>query len=77
MDRQAATEPWTAGTSPSPSTVPQVDWLYDPILTTDLFLAIASQPIGDSTPEDWLAEQMASDEGCTPTCRSPSTAAPD
>ena len=44
--------------------VPQVDWLYDPALTSDLFLAIASQPIGDSTPEDWVAEQLASEEGC-------------
>ena len=29
-----------------------------------LFLTFASQPIGDSTPEDWVAEQMASEEGC-------------
>lgn len=64
---QAATEPWTASTFPLEFPVPQVDWLYDPTLTSDLFLAIASQPIGDSTPEDWLAEQMASGEGCTAT----------
>lgn len=30
-------------------------------------MTIASQPIGDSTPEDWVAEQMASGEGCTAT----------
>ena len=48
--------------------MPEVDWLYDPTLAAgDLFLAIASQPIGDSTPEDWVAEQMASDEGCDTT----------
>ena len=41
--------------------------LHDPILTDHLFLAIASQPIGDATPEDWVAEQMAGDEGCTAT----------
>jgi hypothetical protein len=64
---QAATEPWTASTFPLSFPDPQVDWLYDPILEADLFLAIASQPIGDSTPEDWVAEQMASDEGCTAT----------
>jgi hypothetical protein len=65
---QAATEPWTASTFPLSFPVPEVDWLYDPTLTAgDLFLAIASQPIGDSTPEDWLAEQMASDEGCDTT----------
>ena len=61
---EAATEPWTASTFPLSFTVPQVDWLYDPDLEADLFLAIASQPIGDSTPEDWVAEQMASEEGC-------------
>jgi hypothetical protein len=61
---QAATEPWTASTFPLNFPVPQVDWLYDPTLTSDLFLAIASQPIGDFTPEDWVAEQMAGDEGC-------------
>jgi hypothetical protein len=38
--------------------------LYDPTLTSDLFLAIASQSIGDSTPQDWLAAQMADEEGC-------------
>jgi hypothetical protein len=61
---QAATEPWTASTFPLSFPMPQVDWLYDPILEDHLFLAIASQAIGDSTPEDWIAEQMASDEGC-------------
>jgi hypothetical protein len=61
---QAATEPWTASTFPLNFPVPQVDWLYDPTLTSDLFLAIASQPIGDFTPEGWVAEQMASEEGC-------------
>ena len=38
-----------------------------PDLTEHLFLIIGSQPIGDSTPEEWIAEQMASDEGCTAT----------
>ena len=46
---------------------PHADSLYDPTLDDNLFLIIASQPIGDSTPEDWVAEQMASDEGCTTT----------
>ena len=61
---QAATEPWTEGAFPLSFGVPQVDWLYDPTLKASLFLAIASQPIGNSTPEDWVAGQMASDEGC-------------
>ena len=64
---QAATEPWTDSTFPLIFGGPHADWLYDPTLTSDLFLTIASQPIGDSTPEDWVAEQMASDEGCTAT----------
>ena len=64
---QAATEPWTDDTFPLFFGDPHADFLYDPALTSDLFLTIASQPIGDSTPEDWVAEQMASDEGCTAT----------
>jgi hypothetical protein len=60
----AATEPWTASTIPLSYPDPQVDWLNDAILPTDLFLAIASQPIGDSTPDDWVAAQVASEEGC-------------
>ena len=48
---------------------PHADRLYDPTLTDHLFLTIASQPIGDSTPEDWIAEQMAQGglEQCTAT----------
>lgn len=61
---QAATEPWTGATFPLSFPAPQVDWLYDPILEADLFLAIASQPIGDSTPDGWVGRQMASEEGC-------------
>ena len=65
---QAATEPWTTSPFPLLFGSPEVDTLYDPTLTSSLFLIIASQPIGDSTPEDWLAEQMASpDEGCDTT----------
>ena len=64
---QAATGPWTDPTFPLSFGEPHADWLSDPILTYNLFLAIASQPIGDSAPEDWVAEQMASGEGCTAT----------
>ena len=42
------------------------DVLHDPVLTDHLFLYIASQPIGDSAPEDWVAARVAS-EGCTTT----------
>jgi hypothetical protein len=60
---QAATEPWT-GMFPLSFLAPQIDFLYDPTLTDHLFLAIASQPIGDATPDDWIAAQMESEEGC-------------
>lgn len=61
---RAATEPWTAGMSDPRWDSAFADILYDPVLTDHLFLAIASQPVGDSTPEDWAAERVAS-VGCT------------
>ena len=64
---QAATERWTDGPSTLPFDDPQADRLYDPDLRDHLFLTIASRSIGDSTPEDWLTEQMVSGEGCTAT----------
>lgn len=63
---EAATEPWTDGTYSlvfDPRT-PYIDYLFDPILTDHLFLNMASQPIGDATPEEWMAAQ---DEECTAT----------
>ena len=51
---------------------PACDFLYDPTLTDHLFLAIASQPIGDSTPEEWVAAQAAEECGSQPS-RSPWT----
>ena len=62
---QGATEAWTD--SGLVFGDPEGDFLYDPVLTDHLFLTIASQPIGDSTPEDWVAAQMASDDVCTTT----------
>ena len=62
---QAAIEVWADGYLNF--RVPQADFLYDPGLTDHLFLTVASQPIGDSTPEDWVAVQMESDEGCAAT----------
>ena len=64
---RAATEPWTDRPGVPQSVHPGFDALLDPVLTDHLFLAITSQPIGDSTPEDWIAGQMASDEVCAPT----------
>ena len=62
---QAATEPWTDSEFPLNFDAPQVDVLYDPDLRSGgPFLIFASQPIGDSTPEDWVAEQLTNPEGC-------------
>lgn len=65
---QAATEPWTDCLYCTlVLSNPQVDVLYGPVTGDGLFLRIASQPIGESAPEDWVAAQMASDERCTTT----------
>jgi hypothetical protein len=66
-DAQAATEPWTESTYSYLFGDPNADFLSDPILTDHLFMALASQPIGGSTPEEWMAVQMASDDGCPTT----------
>ena len=66
---EAATEPWTDGPNTHSFDNPQDDHLKHPAWeTTEVFLTLASQPIGDSSPEDWIAEQMAEwgeVEGCT------------
>jgi hypothetical protein len=64
---ETAAEPWTDGPNSHPFNDPQADRLLHPTLTTALFLTIASQPIGDSMPEDWIAEQMAEAPECTTT----------
>jgi len=62
---QAATEPWTQSTFPLNIEQPYIDVLYHQTLGGDLFLTMGSQPIGDSTPDEWLAAQMATpDQGC-------------
>ena len=63
---RAATEPWTDGPNSHSFNDPQADHLEDLTNAGTLFLTIASQPIGDSTPEDWIVEQMAEWE-CTAT----------
>jgi hypothetical protein len=62
---QAATEPWTDETLPFHYGIPQADFLHDGSFT--LNLVFGSQPIGDSTPEDWIAVQMEGPEGCAAT----------
>jgi hypothetical protein len=61
---QPATEPWRDSTFPLEWSEPHADWLY---ASGNLFLVVASQPIGDSTPGDWVVEQMGSGEGCPAT----------
>jgi hypothetical protein len=56
-----ATEPWPTGTFPLNILEPNIDSLQD---SGELFLTFASQPIGEPTPDDWVAEQMTSEEGC-------------
>jgi hypothetical protein len=62
---QAATEPWTGDSFPLEWGAPHADWLSEPTLTHNLFLAIASQSIGDATPEEWMTGQLANyDDPC-------------
>jgi hypothetical protein len=57
---RAATEPWT-GTGGPHYPDPFADLLIDPGLGDHLFLIFGSQPIGNSTPDEWVAELMAAD----------------
>ena len=58
-----ATEPWATG-------VPDFfsaggDVVHDPVHESDLWIVVASQPIGNAAPEEWVAEKLAFDDGCT------------
>ena len=65
---RAATEPWTGCLYCTlVLEAPYVDLFHRPPEDDGLFLRIASQPIGESAPADWVAAQMASDERCTTT----------
>ena len=64
---QAATEPWTDPAFPLEFGGSHADFLSDPTLESSLFLTMASQPIGESTAEDWVVDQLASGEGCAST----------
>lgn len=57
---RAATEPWTDLGPDVPQFLhPGFDVLQDPVRNDELFLYITSQPVGDSTPEDWVAASLA------------------
>jgi hypothetical protein len=60
---QPATEPWT-GTGFMNFRQPGGDFLYDPARADHLFLAVASQPIGDASVDQWSADMLATIE-CT------------
>lgn len=57
-----ATEPWTKDVTDFMS--PAGDIIHDPVREANLWIAVASQPIGSSTPEAWVAEKLAFDDGC-------------
>ena len=61
-----ATEPWTTGAPDFGST--SGDLVYRPGPGEgNLWISVASQPIGDSTPDEWAAETLALDDGCPTT----------
>ncbi len=49
-----ATEPWTTGVPDFMSN--GGDIVYDPVREGHLWIAVASQPIGDTTPDAWAAD---------------------
>ena len=57
---RAATEPW--GPEGPLFSDPFADVLHDPVLEGNLHLRFASRPIGDSRPDEWVAEQLAGDK---------------
>ena len=64
-EARPATELWTTGVPDFFSTA--ADTLHDPVREDHLWIVVASQPIGDSTPDEWVAVKLASDGGCTTT----------
>lgn len=64
-----ATTPWTSGYVDFGEE--DGDLMYDPVLESDLFLAIASQSLGERTREEWEAEiwqMIAADDPSTTEC---------
>ena len=62
---QSGTELWTDETQ-HPNTIGlYADDLYDPVLNDHLLMSFTSRPLGDSTPEEWVAAQMAGECAAT------------
>jgi hypothetical protein len=58
-----ATEPWTTGIVDFASATGDV--IYDPVRAEgQLWIAIASQPLGNADPQAWLTGTLAFDDGC-------------
>jgi hypothetical protein len=64
-DVQPATSPWTTVGGALLWEDPAGDFLYDPFRTDHLFLELASQPLGDTSFDDWASTLLAA-EDCTP-----------
>jgi hypothetical protein len=60
---RSATAPWTKDIPDFMSAAGDI--LYDRVREASLWIAVASQPIGTSTPGDWVAGKLAFDDGCT------------
>jgi hypothetical protein len=61
-----STEAWTTSVPDYLSNAGDV--VYDPTLGEgQLWISVASQPLGESTPDAWMAETIALDDGCTAT----------
>ena len=59
---QPATEPWVTGWPNFKE--PFGDFLFDPVLQDHLFIALASQPLGDTPGNQWVADIVPSEEEC-------------
>jgi len=60
-----ATQPWKLGVPDYMSDAGDV--VSDPVRKGDLWISVASQPLGASTPDAWVAKQIAWDDGCKTT----------
>ena len=65
-ETQRATTAWTTGVPDFVSSAGDV--FFDPARQRgNLWISISSQPIGDSTPDEWAADTIALDDGCRET----------
>jgi hypothetical protein len=62
-ETRPATEPWATGVPDFFS--PAGDIVFDPVRESNLWIVVASQSVVNATPEEWVAEKLAFDDGCT------------